>query len=96
MMISAIESNQALLIEELEKKQEAAEKKAQEFVSKLEQEINELQRRRNELLYLGDTNDMLHLLRVRFLMDSVSYIRKVMLICKDTLYKKVRLIHALN
>ncbi|XP_053199118.1 E3 ubiquitin-protein ligase TRIM39-like [Scomber japonicus] len=63
MMISAIESNQALLIEELEKKQEAAEKKAQEFVSKLEQEINELQRRCNELVYLGDSNDTLHLLQ---------------------------------
>ena len=66
MMISAIESNQALLIEELEKKQEAAEKKAQEFVSKFEQENNELQRRCNELVYLGDSNDTLHLLQVRF------------------------------
>ncbi|CAI5671757.1 E3 ubiquitin-protein ligase TRIM39-like [Oreochromis aureus] len=49
MMISAIERNQALLIEEIEQKQEVAEKRAEELLKEISQEINELQKRRSEL-----------------------------------------------
>lgn len=66
MVISTIERNQALLIDEMEQKQEASEKKAQELLDELGQEINELQKRRSELQNLEHTNDPLHLLQVRF------------------------------
>lgn len=64
MVISTIERNQALLLEEIEKRHEAAEKRAEEFLKELEQEINELQRRCSELQYLEHTEDPLHLLQV--------------------------------
>ncbi|XP_018543232.1 E3 ubiquitin-protein ligase TRIM21 [Lates calcarifer] len=63
MVISTIERNQALLLEEIEKRHEAAEKRAEEFLKELEQEINELQRRCSELQYLEHTEDPLHLLQ---------------------------------
>ncbi|XP_039465968.1 E3 ubiquitin-protein ligase TRIM11-like [Oreochromis aureus] len=49
MMVSAIERNQALLIEEIERKQEVAEKRAEELLKEISQEIIELQKRRSEL-----------------------------------------------
>ncbi|XP_042073333.1 E3 ubiquitin-protein ligase TRIM21-like [Haplochromis burtoni] len=49
MMVSAIERNQALLIEEIEQKQEVAEKRAEELLKEISQEINELQKRCSEL-----------------------------------------------
>ncbi|XP_026155155.1 E3 ubiquitin-protein ligase TRIM39-like [Mastacembelus armatus] len=63
MAISAIERNQAMFIDEMERKQEAAEKRAEEFLEELRKEINELQRRYGELHYLEHTDDPLHLLQ---------------------------------
>ncbi|KAM4537320.1 E3 ubiquitin-protein ligase TRIM21-like [Odontesthes bonariensis] len=63
MIISAVERNQALLIDEIEKKHETAEKRAEELLSELEEEITELQSRCSELQYLEDTKDPLHLLQ---------------------------------
>ncbi|XP_021167337.2 E3 ubiquitin-protein ligase TRIM39 [Fundulus heteroclitus] len=63
MAINAIERNQALLIEEIEEKHEAAKRRADDLVEELDQEIEELQRRRSELQYLEDTKDPLHLLQ---------------------------------
>lgn len=65
MAINAIERNQALLIEEIEDKHEAAKGRAKDLLEELDQEINELQRRRSELQYLENTQDTLHLLQVR-------------------------------
>ncbi|XP_034425198.1 E3 ubiquitin-protein ligase TRIM21-like [Hippoglossus hippoglossus] len=62
MVIGAIERNQALLIEEIEQKQEAAEKRAEELLEELEQEVEELQRRRGELQLLEITEDPFRLL----------------------------------
>ncbi|XP_058479652.1 E3 ubiquitin-protein ligase TRIM39-like isoform X1 [Solea solea] len=63
-VISAIERNQALLIEEIEKKQEEAERRAEESVKELEQEIRELERRRSELQALENSDDPLYLLQM--------------------------------
>lgn len=65
MVISAIERNQALLIEEIEKKQEATEQRAEEFLRELERENSELQTRSCELQVLENTDDPLYLLQVR-------------------------------
>lgn len=62
--MSALESNQALLIDEMERKQEAAERKANELLRELGEEISQLQRRRSELEHLEHTEDLLYLLRV--------------------------------
>lgn len=64
MVISIIERNQALLIEEVEQKQEAVEKKGEELLKELRQEISELQKRRSELQHLESTEDPLHLIQV--------------------------------
>nr|XP_019964295.1 PREDICTED: E3 ubiquitin-protein ligase TRIM39-like [Paralichthys olivaceus] len=62
MVISAIEMSQALLIEEIEKKQEAAQRRAEELLQVLQQEIEELERRCRGLRSLENTEDLLHLL----------------------------------
>ncbi|XP_038158055.1 E3 ubiquitin-protein ligase TRIM21-like [Cyprinodon tularosa] len=63
MAIKAIERNQALLIEEIEEKHEAAKRRGEDLIEELNQEIDELQRRCSELQYLKDTKDQLHLLQ---------------------------------
>ncbi|XP_047242027.1 E3 ubiquitin-protein ligase TRIM21-like [Girardinichthys multiradiatus] len=63
MVINAIERNQALLIEDIEEKHEAAKRRAEDLLEELDQEIGELQKRRSELQYLKDTKDPLHLLQ---------------------------------
>ncbi|XP_038158054.1 E3 ubiquitin-protein ligase TRIM21-like [Cyprinodon tularosa] len=63
MAIKAIERNQALLIEEIEEKHEAAKRRGEDLIEELNQEIDELQRRWSELQYLKDTKDQLHLLQ---------------------------------
>lgn len=65
MVISAIERNQALLMEEVEQRQEAAEKKGKELLKELGREINELQKRHSELQHLESSEDPLHLIQVR-------------------------------
>lgn len=87
-VISAIETNQALLIEEIEKKQEEAEKKAEEYLKELEQEIRELQMRRADLRILENTEDPLHLATVSssltelFLMGQKYSVSVSVNICK--------------
>ncbi|KAI3375672.1 hypothetical protein L3Q82_003975 [Scortum barcoo] len=63
MVITTIERNQALLMEEVEQKQEKAEKRGEGFLKELRQEINELQMRRSELQILKGTEDPLHLIQ---------------------------------
>ncbi|XP_044039010.1 nuclear factor 7, ovary-like [Siniperca chuatsi] len=63
MMVSVIERNQALLIEEIEEKYKTAERTAEELLKVLRQEINELQSRCSELQYLEHTEDPLHLIQ---------------------------------
>ncbi|XP_051257805.1 E3 ubiquitin-protein ligase TRIM39 isoform X1 [Dicentrarchus labrax] len=63
MVMSAIERNQALFIDEMEQKQGAAERRGEELLKELEQEINELQRTRSELQHLEHTEDPLHLIQ---------------------------------
>lgn len=65
MMVSAIERNQALLIEEIERKQEVAEKRAEELLKEISQEINELQKRRSELHLLEHIENPVQLQQVR-------------------------------
>lgn len=65
MMVIAIERNQALLIEEIERKQEVAEKRAEELLKEISQEINELQKRRSELHLLEHTENPVQLQQVR-------------------------------
>lgn len=72
MAIKAIERNQALLIEEIEEKHEAAKRRGEDLIEELNQEIDELQRRCSELQYLKDTKDQLHLLQVRHFNDDVN------------------------
>lgn len=62
---SAIESNQALLVDELEQKQESTERRVDELLNELQQEIDELQRRSDELQNLEHTEDHLHLIQVK-------------------------------
>nr|XP_024654903.1 pyrin-like [Maylandia zebra] len=61
MMVIAIERNQALLIEEIERKQEVAEKRAEELLKEISQEINELQKRCSELHLLEHTENPVQL-----------------------------------
>nr|XP_015830353.2 E3 ubiquitin-protein ligase TRIM21 [Nothobranchius furzeri] len=63
MAISTIERNQAVLVEGIEAKNEAAERRAEELLEELETEICELQRRRSELDFLENIRDPLHLLQ---------------------------------
>lgn len=65
MMVIAIERNQALLIEEIEQKQEVAEKRAEELLKEISQEINELQKRRSELHLLEHIENPVQLQQVR-------------------------------
>ncbi|KAM8880715.1 LOW QUALITY PROTEIN: E3 ubiquitin-protein ligase TRIM39-like [Synchiropus picturatus] len=62
-VISDIELNQNMLIEEIQRKQDAAETKAQGLLIKLGQEISDLERRRGDLQQLEHTNSPLHLLQ---------------------------------
>ncbi|KAK9524968.1 hypothetical protein VZT92_017324 [Zoarces viviparus] len=62
-VISVIEKNQALLMGEIEEKQEAAKKAEEELLKELGQEVNELQRKRTELMHLEQSDDPLHLLQ---------------------------------
>lgn len=64
MVRSTIERNQALLVDEIKQKQEAAERRADELLKDLQQETDELQRRRSELQHLEQTVDPLHLIQV--------------------------------
>lgn len=64
MMKNAFERNQALLVGDMEQKQDEAESRADEIFKDLQQEINELQRRRSELQHLEGTKDPLHLIQV--------------------------------
>ncbi|KAF7653558.1 hypothetical protein LDENG_00081340 [Lucifuga dentata] len=63
MLFSAIERNQAELVQEFQDRQEATERRAKELLNDLEQEMNELERRRSELLHLENTDNPLHLLQ---------------------------------
>lgn len=65
MMVIAIERNQALLIEEIERKQEVAEKRAEELLKEISQEINELQKRCSELHLLEHIENPVQLQQVR-------------------------------
>ncbi len=67
MLITAIERQQAGLVEELEEKQGEAERRAEELLVELEQEINELHTRSSELQHLQLTQHPLHILQVRHL-----------------------------
>ncbi|XP_056299245.1 E3 ubiquitin-protein ligase TRIM21-like [Pseudoliparis swirei] len=62
-VVSVIEKNQAALIAEIEKKQEAADITETRLRKELRQEIVELQRRMSELQLLEHTDDNLHLLQ---------------------------------
>jgi len=68
-VVSVIEKNQAALIAEIEKKQEAADITETRLRKELRQEIVELQRRMSELQLLEHTDDNLHLLQVRKVLD---------------------------
>ncbi|XP_068444226.1 E3 ubiquitin-protein ligase TRIM39-like [Clinocottus analis] len=62
-VVSVIEKNQASLLEEIEKKQEATEVAEEQLRNELRHEIIELQRRRTELQLLEHSDDNLHLLQ---------------------------------
>ncbi|XP_070849260.1 E3 ubiquitin-protein ligase TRIM39-like [Chaetodon trifascialis] len=62
-LITAIERQQATLVEELDQRQREAERKAEELLAELEQEISELQMRSSELQHLDLTQSPLHLLQ---------------------------------
>ncbi|XP_062416816.1 E3 ubiquitin-protein ligase TRIM21-like [Pungitius pungitius] len=59
-LITAIEKNQARLVEELEQKHQEAEKKATELLQELQQEIRELQARGIELKELEKSQSQVH------------------------------------
>ncbi|XP_051257796.1 E3 ubiquitin-protein ligase TRIM39 [Dicentrarchus labrax] len=63
MLITAIERQDAGLVEELKEKQEEAERRAEELLVELEEEINNLQMRNSELQHLELTQNPLHLLQ---------------------------------
>ncbi|CAJ1085878.1 E3 ubiquitin-protein ligase TRIM21-like [Xyrichtys novacula] len=63
MVISTIESNQALLVKDIEEKHDVAERNAEELLKELEKEINELQIKRTELQHLEQTDEPLHLIQ---------------------------------
>lgn len=65
MLVTAIETQQAGLVEELGARQAEAERRAEELLNELEQEIEELQTRSSELHHLELTQNPLHLLQVR-------------------------------
>lgn len=67
MLKTAIERQQAGLVEELQERQEEAERRAEELLNELEQEINELHTRSSELQHLQLTQNPLHILQVRYL-----------------------------
>ncbi|KAM9827558.1 E3 ubiquitin-protein ligase TRIM21-like [Neosynchiropus ocellatus] len=62
-VVSDIEQNQNMLIEEIQRKQEAAETRAQGWLVELDQEITELERRRSGLQQLEQTKSPVHLLQ---------------------------------
>ncbi|KAL3046074.1 hypothetical protein OYC64_004178 [Pagothenia borchgrevinki] len=62
-VISAIEKDHSLIMEEIELKHEAAEKTEEEFIKDLAREIHEVRKRRSELKHLENTEDPLHLLQ---------------------------------
>ncbi|XP_033961936.1 E3 ubiquitin-protein ligase TRIM39-like [Pseudochaenichthys georgianus] len=62
-VMSVIEREQSLLVEEIEQKHDAAERTKEEFIKDLGQEINEVRKRRSELKHLENTEDPLHLLQ---------------------------------
>ncbi|TNN53398.1 E3 ubiquitin-protein ligase TRIM21 [Liparis tanakae] len=68
-VVSVIERNQAALIAEIERKQEAADITEARLRQELGQEIGELQRRLSELQLLEHTDDNLHLLQVRKVLE---------------------------
>ncbi|XP_029136144.2 E3 ubiquitin-protein ligase TRIM39-like [Labrus bergylta] len=63
MVISSIETNQALLIKHMEEKQQASERSAEGLLKEIEWEINELQIKRTELQQLEHTAEPLHLIQ---------------------------------
>ncbi|XP_068444028.1 E3 ubiquitin-protein ligase TRIM39-like [Clinocottus analis] len=62
-VVSVIEKNQASLLEEIEKKQEAARGSQEQLCNELGNEIIELQKRRSDLQHLEHSDDNLHLLQ---------------------------------
>ncbi|XP_029943669.1 nuclear factor 7, brain-like [Salarias fasciatus] len=63
MVSGALERNQALLVDEIEREHEDVEKRAEGHLNELKQELRELQRRRKELQQLENTEDALLLLQ---------------------------------
>ncbi|XP_077961197.1 E3 ubiquitin-protein ligase TRIM39-like [Gasterosteus aculeatus] len=63
LLITAIEKNQARLVEELEQKHQEAERRAAELLQELQQEIRELQARGIELVQLEQSQSPVHLLQ---------------------------------
>ncbi|XP_072315510.1 zinc finger protein RFP-like [Eucyclogobius newberryi] len=63
MLISAVEQQQAAVVEELQRRQDEVEEKANELLSQLQMEIKELQTRGSEILNLETTQNHLHLLQ---------------------------------
>uniref|UniRef100_G3Q4W6 Uncharacterized protein n=1 Tax=Gasterosteus aculeatus TaxID=69293 RepID=G3Q4W6_GASAC len=72
LLITAIEKNQARLVEELEQKHQEAERRAAELLQELQQEIRELQARGIELVQLEQSQSPVHLLQVRYMKVLVS------------------------
>ena len=73
-MISVIERDHSLIMEEIEQKHEAAERTEEEFIKDLGREMNEVRKRRSELKHLENTEDPLHLLQVRMAWKQPSFI----------------------
>ena len=65
-LISAIQTRQAELVEQLKERQEEAERMTEELLDELEREIVQLQTRSEELQDLELTQNSLHLLQVRY------------------------------
>ncbi|KAM9836971.1 E3 ubiquitin-protein ligase TRIM21-like [Aulostomus maculatus] len=63
MVLNAVERNHAMLTEEMEQRQEAAEMRAKELLLELKQEMIELQRRHSQLQHLEHTSNPVHLLQ---------------------------------
>ncbi|XP_022623902.1 E3 ubiquitin-protein ligase TRIM21-like [Seriola dumerili] len=63
MVVSDIERNQALLVEDIQQKHEVLERRAEEFLRELRKETDELQKRRSKLQYLVNIEDPLHILQ---------------------------------
>ncbi|XP_071315934.1 E3 ubiquitin-protein ligase TRIM21-like [Trachinotus anak] len=75
MVVSDIERNQSLLVEEIQQKQEVLERRAEQFLKELEQERVELQRRRSKLQSLAHIEDPLHLLQSSPPLSAPHYTR---------------------